>query len=97
MVDLIPQKQIRPEQILEALFRYKWIILGFLAAALTIGLAKSFLATRIYQASTTILVQPQKVPQAFVRSVVSTGIEARISTISQQIMFILLGNPPELE
>ena len=86
MSDLIPQKQIKPEQIFEALFRYKWIILSFIAAALTIGLVKTFLATRIYESSTLILVQPQKVPQSFVRSVVSTGIEARISTISQQIM-----------
>ncbi|MGE4519213.1 MAG: GumC family protein, partial [Desulfobacteraceae bacterium] len=86
MSDLTSPKQIKPEQIFEALFRYKWIILSFVAAALTIGLVKTLLATRIYEATTLILVQPQKVPQNFVRSVVSTGIEARISTISQQIM-----------
>ncbi|MDY0360316.1 MAG: Wzz/FepE/Etk N-terminal domain-containing protein [Desulforegulaceae bacterium] len=86
MPDLNSPNEIKPEQIFDALFRYKWIIISFIAASLTLGLIKTFLTTRIYEASTLILVQPQKVPQNFVRSVVSIGIEARISTISQQIM-----------
>lgn len=41
---------------------------------------------KIYEAETLILIQPQKVPTNYVRSIVSTDINTRISTISQQIM-----------
>ena len=41
---------------------------------------------KIYNASTLILIQEQRVPEEFVRSIVSTDIDSRINTISQQIM-----------
>ncbi len=86
MAYLTKQDQIKPDKIIDIVFRYKWIILCLLAASLTIGLIKTITTNRTYEASTLILVQPQTVPEDYVRSVVSTGIEERISTISQQIM-----------
>ncbi len=86
MATLPKQAQIKPDQIVEIIFRYKWLIICLLAASLTIGIVKTLIAPRIYQASTMILVQPQTVPTDYVRAVVSIGIEERISTISQQIM-----------
>jgi polysaccharide chain length determinant protein (PEP-CTERM system associated) len=41
---------------------------------------------KIYKASTLILIEPQSVPQDYVRSVVTEDIDSRISTIQQQIM-----------
>jgi polysaccharide chain length determinant protein (PEP-CTERM system associated) len=42
-------------------------------------------APRIYKAETLILVQPQKVPEDFVRSIVSASIDDRLRTITQQV------------
>ncbi|MCG8568022.1 MAG: protein GumC [Desulfobacterales bacterium] len=54
--------------------------------SLTIGLLLVLTAQKTYQASTLILVQQQSVPTAYVRSVVTSSINQRINTISQQIL-----------
>lgn len=41
---------------------------------------------RIYEASTLILIQPQRVPQNYVQSIVSTDPGERIGTLSQQVL-----------
>ena len=79
-------QQIKPDQIIDILIRNKWIIIIPLCVSLTIGLAKTLTANKSYQASTLILVQPQRVPTNYVRSVVTSSINQRISTISQQIL-----------
>ena len=78
--------QITPEQIIDILLRGKWIIIIPLCISLTVGLATTLTADKTYQASTMILVQPQRVPTNYVQSVVSSTISQRISTISQQIL-----------
>lgn len=80
------QLPIKPDQILEIIIRRKWLLIIPLCIALTIGLYTTFTASKTYQASTFILVQPQRVPTEFVQSVVTSTISQRISTISQQIL-----------
>jgi polysaccharide chain length determinant protein (PEP-CTERM system associated) len=41
---------------------------------------------KIYEASTLILIMPQRVPANFVQSIVTSDIDSRINTISQQIL-----------
>lgn len=77
---------IKPDQIIDILIRGKWIIIIPLCISLTVGLAKTLTADKTYQASTMILVQPQRVPKNYVKSVVTSSINQRISTISQQIL-----------
>jgi protein tyrosine kinase modulator len=67
-----------------ALRRKWWIILPFLVTMLA-GLAYALMAPKVYEAETLILVQPQRVPQNYVRSIVSTSVEDRLRTISQQV------------
>ena len=81
----VPQ-QIKPDQIIDILIRGRWIIIIPLCVSLTIGLGKTLTANKTYRASTMILVQPQRVPANYVRSVVTSSISQRISTISQQIL-----------
>ncbi|MCG8614761.1 MAG: protein GumC, partial [Desulfobacterales bacterium] len=57
-----------------------------LCISITLGLAATLLATKTYMASTLILVQQQSVPTEYVRSVVTSSINQRINTISQQIL-----------
>ncbi len=80
------QLPIRPDQILDIIVRRKWILIIPLCVSLTIGLFITLTMNKTYEASTMILVQPQKVPSDFIRSVVSADINQRISTISQQIL-----------
>lgn len=64
--------------------RIWWIIIPFLLTLLG-GLAHCLKTPKIYEAETLILVQPQKVPEDFVRTIVSATVEDRLSTISQQV------------
>ena len=76
----------KPDQILEIALRRRWLIIIPFCLALVVGIYLSITLPKLYQASTLILIQPQKVPSNFVQSIVSTDMESRISTISQQIM-----------
>ncbi|MBU4185187.1 MAG: protein GumC [Proteobacteria bacterium] len=77
---------IKPEDIIEIVLRRRWFIIIPFCFSVIVGIYLSITLPKVYQASTLILVQPQRVPTNYVRSVVSAGIESRINTISQQIM-----------
>jgi polysaccharide chain length determinant protein (PEP-CTERM system associated) len=83
---MIPGKQYTPELLLQLGWRHKWRIL---LPAVLIGTAATvfthYLPNR-YRSSTLILVVPQRVPESYVRSTVTTRIEDRLQSISQQIM-----------
>ena len=61
--------------------RIYWIIIPFMAAILA-GLGYILLVPKIYQAETLILVQPQKVPEDFVRSIVESEIDDRSAILN---------------
>ena len=66
-------------------WRRKWLVI---IPAAVFPLATGYYAMQLpdrYKSSTLILVQPQKVPTKFVPSTVTTSIEDRLHTISQQI------------
>ena len=67
-----------------ALRRRWWIIIPFLLTIL-IGTGWSLKMPKVYQASTLILVQRQRVPTSYVQEIVSIDVEDRIRTITQQI------------
>jgi len=67
-----------------AVRRKYWIIITFLVTILA-GLTYALTAPRIFVAKTLILVESQRVPQDFVRSIVSSDIEERLKTITQQV------------
>jgi uncharacterized protein involved in exopolysaccharide biosynthesis len=79
-------ENITPRDILDMAIRRRWFILIPLCLAIIAGIYVTFTSPKVYQSETLILVQPQKVPEEFVRSVVSVDAEARLSTISQQIV-----------
>jgi len=77
---------IKPEDIIEIVLRRRWFIIIPFCLSIIAGICLSFTLPKIYRASTLILVQAQRVPTHYVRSVISAGIESRLSMISQQIM-----------
>jgi polysaccharide chain length determinant protein (PEP-CTERM system associated) len=83
---MLPGKKYKPEDFLRILWTRKWLITipAVVLAAGTFAWT-SRLPDR-YRSSTTILVVPQRVPQAYVRSTVTAGVAERLQTISQQIL-----------
>ncbi|WP_457551286.1 XrtA system polysaccharide chain length determinant [Desulfobacula sp.] len=77
---------LKPDQILEIIIRRRWLIIIPVCLALTAGFFYTLSAPKTYKASTTILIQPQKVPKDYVQSIVTTDPQQRINTISQQIL-----------
>ncbi|MEJ5358048.1 MAG: Wzz/FepE/Etk N-terminal domain-containing protein [Desulfobacterales bacterium] len=72
--------------ILRVLSRRRWWVIGSLALAVLTGIVLTLTLPKLYEASTLILVQRQRVPEKYVQPVVASDLENRISTISQQIL-----------
>lgn len=70
----------------DILLRRRWFIIIPFCLSMITGIYFALTLPKIYSSGTLILIQPQRVPTDYVRSIVSVGVEARISTISQQIM-----------
>ncbi|MCF8063246.1 MAG: hypothetical protein K9M82_12065 [Deltaproteobacteria bacterium] len=64
--------------------RVYWIVIPFLLAILG-GMVSVLRAVHVYEAQTLILVQPQEVPQSYVRPIVQRGLGERLRTITQQV------------
>lgn len=77
---------IHPRHILGLVLKYRWLLIIPFCLSMLSGIYLELTLPRKYQANTLILVQPQKVPTNFVKSIVSSDIDSRISSISQQIL-----------
>ena len=81
-----PTTGIKPEDIIEMVKRRRWILIVSFFLAPVIGIYLAFSLPKIYQAQNIVWVQPQRVPENVVQSIVSTDFNSRIRTILQQIM-----------
>jgi polysaccharide chain length determinant protein (PEP-CTERM system associated) len=83
---VIPGKQYTPEDVVLIAWRRKWWAI-LPAIAIAAG-AYSWVRTlpNLYRSDTLILVVPQRVPESYVRSTVTTRIEDRLQSITQQIL-----------
>lgn len=75
-----------PQHCLRMILRRKWLVLVVfvVVSAVTAGIA--YRMPNVYTSQTVILVDPQKVPETYVRSTVTGDIRNRLSTLSQQIL-----------
>jgi polysaccharide chain length determinant protein (PEP-CTERM system associated) len=72
--------------ILSILSRRRWFLIVPFCVAIAVGIYLAITLPKQYEASTLILVRPANVPASYVQSIVTSNIETRISTISQQIL-----------
>ena len=83
---MLPGRSFTPEDILGILWRRRWL----LALPVALGLATApFVAKRItpvYESDTLIMVIPQRVPDAYVRSTVTATVADRLPAISDEIL-----------
>lgn len=77
---------IKPAEIIGLVIRYRWFIIVPFCLSMIVGIYFTLTLPKIYSAGTMILLQAQKVPSNFVKSLVSLDIDERISTIKQQIL-----------
>jgi len=89
---VLPGKKFTPEDIALILWRRKWLILvPFVTLSILTALVASRLPAR-YRCDALILIVPQRVPDAYVRSTVTTpndrgnSVQDRIETSRQQIL-----------
>jgi polysaccharide chain length determinant protein (PEP-CTERM system associated) len=83
---MIPGKTYTPEDFLQIAWRRKWVILiPFVLISVGTYLVVKRLPNR-YRSETVILVVPQRVPDSYVRSTVTTPIADRLRSISEQIL-----------
>ena len=79
------QDQLTLSALIDSLKRRWWIPLVCLFLAIAASVAITQRLPKIYRASTLILVEPQKIPVAYVRPTVTTSIEDRLRSLQQQI------------
>jgi polysaccharide chain length determinant protein (PEP-CTERM system associated) len=77
---------IKPEIIIGMVLRRRWFIIIPFCLSMIAGIFLTVNLPKEYQAETLILVKPQGVPRDYVRPIVSSDLDSRISTLSQQIM-----------
>jgi polysaccharide chain length determinant protein (PEP-CTERM system associated) len=82
---MLPGKKYTPEDIVGMVWHRKWVILvPFLVATICTVIIAQKLPKR-YRSETVILVVPQRVPESYVRSTVTTRIEDRLTSLREQI------------
>lgn len=74
------------EHYLQLLMHRKWLIVGVFLVGSVATIAVVQLLQNVYTAQTLILVDPQKVPESYVKSTVTGSVRDRLSTLSQQIL-----------
>src|SRR5215813_11408237 len=80
------QNNFTAQDYIQIILRRKWWIILTLLLGTTITTAYSYSLPLVYRSSTLILVDPQKIPTAYVSPTVTSTLQERLSTISQQIL-----------
>lgn len=83
---MLPGKKLTPEEIFRILARRWWLIPPPLVLGLAVGV---FLSSRVplqYRSQTLIMVVPQRIPDTYVKSMVTTNVQDRLPSIREQIL-----------
>ncbi|MFA5911509.1 MAG: GNVR domain-containing protein [Vicinamibacterales bacterium] len=83
---MLPGRKYSPEDITAIAWRNKWLIVSFVSVLTTAAILLSLRLPDLYRSQTLILVVPQRVPESYVRSTVTTRIEDRLRSIKQEIL-----------
>lgn len=73
-------------QYVDIALRRKWLIILPFCLAVAVSIVLCAKLPPVYRSETTILVEPQQVPENFVQSTVTGSVQDRLNTISQQIL-----------
>ena len=74
------------EHYLQIIIHRKWLIIGVFLLMTVVTILTVQALPNVYTSQTLILVDPQKVPEAYVKSTVTGDVRNRLGTLSQQIL-----------
>src|SRR6266567_4656209 len=86
MPDETPRKGAGVERATAIWSRRKWLAILTFAAPFSVAVGGVTSLPNIYQATATVLVDRQQVPETFVQPTVTSALETRLQTISQEIL-----------
>ncbi|MEJ5359014.1 MAG: GNVR domain-containing protein [Desulfobacterales bacterium] len=75
-------------RILSRVLQLRWLLIGVFCLAMLTGIYLAATLPRTYRSESTILVEPQSVPDKYVHSTVPIEIDARIASLAQQILSV---------
>lgn len=82
---MVQLPKINVEPYVDALLRRKWWIVAPVVLAVIGGALYAKITPKTYEASTLILVEPQRIPTNYVQPTVTESVQSRLRTISQQV------------
>jgi polysaccharide chain length determinant protein (PEP-CTERM system associated) len=82
-MSVVPKLEI--SHYLSIALRRKWWVIWSFTLCLFLGSAYYLFSQKVYKATTLILLEPQSIPESYVRSTVVETMEGRLRTITQQI------------
>ncbi len=82
---MVQLPKINVEPYVDALLRRKWWIVTPLTLCLVFGVLYAQIAPKTYEASTLILVEPQRIPTNYVQPTVTESVQSRLRTITQEV------------
>lgn len=66
--------------------RRKWLIVATIAVSIGTSIVLCLVLPKSFRSTTTVLVESQKIPESYVKSVVDGSVEGRLSAIKQLVM-----------
>src|SRR6478672_5031919 len=77
---------VSPQDYWNMVVRKKWLALGIFVLSLSVAIILCIVLPRSYRSSTLILVEDQKIPENYVKGIVGSNVEERLTMIQQQVM-----------
>ncbi len=81
-----PSGQISLDHYARLIFHRKWLIIGTFLLVSAATFVVTYHMPNVFTSETVILVDPQKVPETYVKSTVTGDVRNRLGTLSQQIL-----------
>src|SRR6266850_8260871 len=80
------RKQFGLGSLLAVWSRRKWLAIPAFVGPVAVAMSVVAFLPNIYRSTATVLVDRQQVPEAFVKSTVTSAVETRLQTISQEVL-----------
>lgn len=83
---MLGHRDLNIQDYAEILKRRYWIILGSAVALLGVGIGLTFVIPAEFESQTLVIVQQQRVPEDYVKPVVTEDLNARLASMKEQIL-----------
>src|SRR5688572_10579848 len=77
---------VSPQDYWNMVLRKKWLTLAIFVMSVSIAVILCFVLPKSYRSSTLVLVEDQKIPENYVKGIVGSNVQERLTMIQQQVM-----------